>query len=140
MICEKINFLKNVMLKFHEVHVFVLNFDSQHIVSRFGAFNFFNGFFGVKSQVLRDLSKDTVVILDGLNYIKGYRYELYCASKSVKTTQVTVHCDISPPTAWLWNESRLEEKNRFISSVFRGFSFRQLKIHQNLSLLLMNNM
>ena len=94
----------------------------------------------LKSQVLRDLSKDTVVILDGLNYIKGYRYELYCASKSVKTTQVTVHCDISPPTAWLWNESRLEEKNRFISSVFRGFSFRQLKIHQNLSLLLMNNM
>ena len=50
MICEKINFLKNVMLKFHEVHVFVLNLDSQHIVSRFGAFNFFNGFFGVKSH------------------------------------------------------------------------------------------
>ena len=94
----------------------------------------------LKGQVLRHLTKDTVVILDAQNYIKGYRYELYCASKSVKTTQVTVHCDISPPTAWLWNESRLEEKNRFISSVFRGFSFRQLKIHQNLSLLLMNNM
>ena len=72
----------------------------------------------LKSQVLRDLTKDTVVILDGLNYIKGYRYELYCASKSVKTTQVTVHCDISPPTAWSWNETRLDEKNRFLSSVF----------------------
>ena len=52
----------------------------------------------LKGQVLRHLTKDTVVILDALNYIKGYRYELYCASKSVKTTQVTVHCDISSPT------------------------------------------
>ena len=56
----------------------------------------------LKGQVLRHLTKDTVVILDALNYIKGYRYELYCASKSVKTTQVTVHCDISSPTGiWL---------------------------------------
>ena len=43
----------------------------------------------LKGQVLRHLTKDTVVILDAQNYIKGYRYELYCASKSVKTTQVT---------------------------------------------------
>merc|ERR1711899_457215 len=64
----------------------------------------------LKGQVLRHLTKDTVVILDAQNYIKGYRYELYCASKSVKTTQVTVHCDISPPTAWTWNESRNDEK------------------------------
>lgn len=38
----------------------------------------------LKGQVLRHLTKDTVVILDALNYIKGYRYELYCASKSLK--------------------------------------------------------
>ena len=43
----------------------------------------------LKSEVVRLLSKDNVVICDGLNYIKGFRYELYCASKSVKTTQVT---------------------------------------------------
>ena len=64
----------------------------------------------LKGQVIRDLTKETVVILDALNYIKGYRYELYCASKSVKTTQVTVHCDISPPTSWQWNESRNSDK------------------------------
>lgn len=51
-----------------------------------------------------------MVVLDALNYIKGYRYELYCGSKSVKTTQVTVHCDISPPTAWTWNEARPEQE------------------------------
>ena len=64
----------------------------------------------LKGKVIRHLTKDTVVILDALNYIKGYRYELYCASKSVKTTQVTVHCDISPPTSWQWNESRNSDK------------------------------
>lgn len=48
----------------------------------------------IKSEVVRLLNKDNVVICDGLNYIKGFRYELYCASKSVKTTQVTVQCDL----------------------------------------------
>ena len=64
----------------------------------------------LKGKVIRHLTKETVVILDALNYIKGYRYELYCASKSVKTTQLTVHCDISPPTSWQWNESRHSDK------------------------------
>merc|ERR1711963_235169 len=41
----------------------------------------------LKSEVVRLLSKENVVICDGLNYIKGFRYELYCASKSVKSTR-----------------------------------------------------
>ncbi|XP_046688943.1 protein KTI12 homolog, partial [Homalodisca vitripennis] len=44
----------------------------------------------LKSETLRLLGRDNVVILDAANYIKGYRYELYCASKNSKTTQVTV--------------------------------------------------
>ena len=67
----------------------------------------------VKSKVIRHLSKDNLVIFDGLNYIKGFRYELYCASKSVKTTQVTVHCDISPGTAWNWNLNREQKGKKF---------------------------
>ena len=78
----------------------------------------------LKGQVLRHLTKDTVVILDGLNYIKGFRYELYCASKSVKTTQVTVHCDISPPTAWAWNESREDGKNKWSKETFDALVMR----------------
>lgn len=51
------------------------------------------------------------MILDSLNYIKGYRYELYCLSKLLKTTQCTVHCDTPPETASEWNESRpIEER------------------------------
>ena len=78
----------------------------------------------LKGQVLRHLTKDTVVILDALNYIKGYRYELYCASKSVKTTQVTVHCDISSPTGWAWNESRFDEKNKWSKETFDALVMR----------------
>jgi len=50
----------------------------------------------LKSEVVRLLDKERTTICDGLNYIKGFRYELYCASKASKTTQITLHCDISP--------------------------------------------
>lgn len=38
----------------------------------------------LKSNSLRKLNKNDVVIIDGGNYIKGYRYELFCASKAVR--------------------------------------------------------
>ena len=63
----------------------------------------------LKGKALQHLTKDAIVILDGLNYIKGFRYELWCASKSLKTTQLTVHCDVSPEDAWKWNVSTAKE-------------------------------
>lgn len=38
----------------------------------------------LKSISLRKLNKNDLVIIDGGNYIKGYRYEIYCASKSAR--------------------------------------------------------
>lgn len=38
----------------------------------------------LKSNSLRKLNKNDLVIIDGGNYIKGYRYEIYCASKSAR--------------------------------------------------------
>ncbi len=35
----------------------------------------------LKSQVERYLNSDNLVIMDAKNYIKGFRYELYCSSK-----------------------------------------------------------
>ncbi|MEQ2172197.1 kti12, chromatin associated, partial [Goodea atripinnis] len=34
------------------------------------------------------VNKDNIVILDSLNYIKGYRYELFCLTKHAQTP----HC------------------------------------------------
>ena len=78
----------------------------------------------LKSEVCRLLHKDHVIILDGLNYIKGFRYELYCASKASKTTQCTVQCDISPEDAWAWNLERKDEENKYTKEVFDGLCMR----------------
>ena len=77
----------------------------------------------LKSTIMRLLSKDTIVIADGLNYIKGFRYELWCASKATKTTQCTVHCDVSRDDAWNWNEQRAEEL-KYDKDVFDGLIMR----------------
>lgn len=42
------------------------------------------------SAVKRALGQDTVVIADGLNYIKGFRYQLYCEAKAVQTPSCVV--------------------------------------------------
>ncbi|XP_075988303.1 protein KTI12 homolog [Anticarsia gemmatalis] len=60
----------------------------------------------LKSEVLRLIGKDNVVILDGSNYIKGYRYELYCASKASKSTQCTVYTIRNHDEAWQDNIKR----------------------------------
>ncbi|XP_033240852.1 protein KTI12 homolog isoform X2 [Drosophila pseudoobscura] len=62
----------------------------------------------LKSEALRNLNKEDVVILDAGNYIKGYRYELYCITKSARTTQCTLFCCISQEQAWSFNEQRQE--------------------------------
>jgi len=77
----------------------------------------------LKSEVIRLLSRDGVVICDGLNYIKGFRYELYCASKAAKTLQCTLHCDLSFQDCHTWNNSR-EEPDRWNQEVMEALSAR----------------
>ena len=42
------------------------------------------------SAVKRLLSRDALVVADGLNYIKGFRYQLYCEAKAVQTPSCVV--------------------------------------------------
>lgn len=60
----------------------------------------------LKSDAIRQLNKDNTVILDAGNYIKGYRYELYCASKAARTTQCTIFCCCHKDQAWTYNSKR----------------------------------
>lgn len=69
------------------------------------------------------LSSETVVIADSLNYIKGYRYELYCVSKHVKTPQCVVLCETAPDTAREWNTARVEE-DRYSPEILEGLVMR----------------
>lgn len=54
----------------------------------------------LKSAVERYLTGNNIVICDGLNYIKGYRYELYCIARSAGTTNATV---------WVGPDSKLSD-------------------------------
>ncbi|KAK4884895.1 hypothetical protein RN001_001166 [Aquatica leii] len=78
----------------------------------------------LKSEVIKLLGPKLIVILDAANYIKGYRYELYCASKASKCTQCTIYTQINQDIAWSFNENRHEESLKYTRVVFDALIMR----------------
>ena len=60
----------------------------------------------LKAAVEQLLSKEQVVIADGCNYIKGFRYELYCGLRLVGSTHAVVHCAADVATCAAWDAAR----------------------------------
>ncbi len=60
------------------------------------------------SAVRRDLSKNRIVILDALNYIKGFRYQLYCEAKNLGTTYCVIQVIVPTDKCFEWNNNRSE--------------------------------
>nr|XP_051713758.1 protein KTI12 homolog [Oryctolagus cuniculus] len=46
----------------------------------------------LRASVERRLNRHDVVILDSLNYVKGFRYELYCLARAARTPLCLVYC------------------------------------------------
>ncbi|ESZ99002.1 hypothetical protein SBOR_0660 [Sclerotinia borealis F-4128] len=65
----------------------------------------------IYAAVKRVLSNKDVVILDGGNYIKGWRYQLFCEAKAVRTGCCVMHVGVPTDKAKEVNEARLEQKN-----------------------------
>jgi protein KTI12 len=42
------------------------------------------------TAVQRAIAPNAIVIVDGMNYIKGWRYQLYCAARELKLRVCTV--------------------------------------------------
>ena len=63
----------------------------------------------LKSAVERSLNATDIVILDSMNYIKGYRYELFCITRQTKTTQCVIYLDIPKEIAISRNDIYTEE-------------------------------
>lgn len=63
----------------------------------------------ILSAVERMLSRDDIVIADGLNYIKGFRYQLYCIARAIGTPHCVVYTGIPVNKAKEWNTSRNTE-------------------------------
>ncbi|KAF7725452.1 kti12, chromatin associated [Apophysomyces ossiformis] len=60
------------------------------------------------SAVERTLSKDDLVIADGMNYIKGFRYQLYCVARAIGTPHCVVHAGTPVEKAKEWNSQRTD--------------------------------
>ncbi|RDA93564.1 hypothetical protein CP533_6149 [Ophiocordyceps camponoti-saundersi (nom. inval.)] len=62
----------------------------------------------VYGAVKRVLSERDFVILDGLNYIKGWRYQLHCEAKAVRTPSCILQVGCSVDAARNVNQERLQ--------------------------------
>ena len=56
----------------------------------------------------RAVSKSVVVVADAPNYIKGFRYQLFCEAKAAGTRSVVVHTAAREDECITWNNGRLE--------------------------------
>lgn len=61
------------------------------------------------TAVQRALALDKIIILDSLNYIKGFRYQLYCAAREAKCRVCTVYVITKPDICREWNDNRQDE-------------------------------
>jgi len=68
------------------------------------------------------LSQDDVVVCDaaGGNYIKGWRYQLYCEAKAVRTPSCVVHVGTAVDKAREINEARLRRREELKNGEGRG--------------------
>ena len=60
------------------------------VIYSLAAFNEKNTHEVIKTQVSRLLRSDNFVILDSMNFIKGYRYEMYCIARGSRTSRCVV--------------------------------------------------
>jgi protein KTI12 len=61
----------------------------------------------LKGAVEHKLNAECFVVIDSLNYIKGYRYELYCAARTFRTPHCVIWVGCSDSISTEWNQMRL---------------------------------
>lgn len=62
----------------------------------------------LRSEVDRSLSRDNIIIVDSLNNIKGYRYELWCLARASRLRYCVIFCDTEENHCREWNNKRSE--------------------------------
>lgn len=60
----------------------------------------------LRSEVDRSLSKENIIIVDSLNSIKGYRYELWCLARAAGIRYCVIYCDVEEEHCREWNTVR----------------------------------
>ena len=62
----------------------------------------------LKGATNHKLNTDCYVVVDSLNYIKGYRYELYCSTRTFRTPHCVIWVGCNDSVSTQWNTARLE--------------------------------
>ncbi|WPH04732.1 Hypothetical protein R9X50_00762700 [Acrodontium crateriforme] len=79
----------------------------------------------LSSAIKRHLSPHDIVIADAMNYIKGFRYQLYCEAKAVQTPHCVVHIGTPIETCRAWNAHALENgTGGYEEEIFENLVFR----------------
>ncbi|KAL4064201.1 chromatin associated protein KTI12 [Scleroderma yunnanense] len=60
------------------------------------------------TAIQRSLGRNNIVIVDSLNYIKGFRYQMYCAAREMKVRVCTVYVLAPPDLCKRWNNERTD--------------------------------
>lgn len=64
----------------------------------------------LRSEVDRSLNKDSIIIVDSLNSIKGYRYELWCLARAAGIRYCVLYCNVEEVHCREWNEMRRKKE------------------------------
>eukprot|EP00198_Chlamydomonas_reinhardtii_P002189 XP_001691525.1 predicted protein [Chlamydomonas reinhardtii] len=88
-----------------------------------GTFNEKNTRAKLKSKTERVVGRKGVTILDSINNIKGYRYELWCVARAAGTRYCMVHVDTEVSQCRQWNEAR-PEAERYKQDIFDDLAGR----------------
>jgi len=65
----------------------------------------------LRNEIERVLDKNCLVVCDSVNYIKGYRYELFCLARSLNTQYALVFCTCSRNQVVERNNKRRQENS-----------------------------
>ncbi|KAF9501987.1 chromatin associated protein KTI12 [Pleurotus eryngii] len=71
----------------------------------------------------RQMNADTVLIVDSLNYIKGFRYQMYCAAREMKLRTCTVYVVATPELCHQWNLTRPDD-GKYSDKTLNGLIMR----------------
>ncbi|EAR81882.1 chromatin associated protein KTI12 (macronuclear) [Tetrahymena thermophila SB210] len=97
----------------------ILQMEKKEVYKDFQAEKFARGF--LRSNVEKNIAGNTVVILDSLNYIKGYRYELFCLARAAQTQHCVIYCECDPQLA---KENNSKNANNFTEEMLADYNNR----------------
>ncbi|KAM3418639.1 Protein kti12 [Cercospora zeina] len=79
----------------------------------------------LSSAIKRVLTRDHIVVADAMNYIKGFRYQLYCEAKAVQTTNCVIHIGTPAHKCRELNDQALKDSTGgYAPEVFENLVFR----------------